>query len=389
MPKPPARRATAWPIEPKPTRPRVAPWTSRPKSSTKRHPAHDPARSACCVSCISRDAAMIRPKARSAVVSTRASPEVSTPMPRDAAPSWSMASEPAPATAITRSRGIRARTVASTLCVGAQISASASASAPGSPSISVCPASGSRHPSRTGVASRILAIAPRRGPSPAGRSGLQPVRPAVEEGHLALVVLTEHLHEQARQPEAEAAVRWGAEAEEVEVVLDRRRLDALVLGLGEQLLVAVLSLRAGGELDAAPQQVEAPGQRRLIGVAHVVEGPHGGGVVGHEGELVALLLLDDLRKRPLARRVEVLAGARRLVAALAQQLLRPLERDPGEGQRRHEHLGAERGLDLLAVRLLHLLEHVRQPSLLEGHHVLVGVDPGDLHVDARELGVVA
>ena len=33
------------------------------------------------------------------------------------------------------------------------------------------------------------------------------MRAAVEEGDLAHVVLTEHLHQQARQPESETAVR--------------------------------------------------------------------------------------------------------------------------------------------------------------------------------------
>ena len=66
-----------------------------------------------------------------------------------------------------------------------------------------------------------------RGP----RLGLEAVRPAVEERHLAHVVLAEHLHQQPRQPEPEATVRGCAEAEEVEVVLDRGNVDVLVLGL--------------------------------------------------------------------------------------------------------------------------------------------------------------
>ena len=70
----------------------------------------------------------------------------------------------------------------------------------------------------------------------------------------------EQLHQQARQTEPEAAVGRGAEAEEVEVVLDRTGLDALVGRLGQQLLVAVLALGAGRQLDPAPQQVEALGQ---------------------------------------------------------------------------------------------------------------------------------
>ena len=55
----------------------------------------------------------------------------------------------------------------------------------------------------------------------------------------------------------------------------------------------------------------------------------------------------------------------------------------GNGTRRHGHLDAERALDLVAVLGLDDCEHVREPTLLEGHDVLVGVDPGDLDVDAR------
>src|SRR6516164_6749102 len=91
----------------------------------------------------------------------------------------------------------------------------------------------------------------------ASRLRRQPVRPPIQEGHLADVVLAEQLHQQTREPEAEAAVRRRAEAEEVEVVLDRAGLDALVPRLCDQLLVTMLPLRPGRQLDAAPQQVEA------------------------------------------------------------------------------------------------------------------------------------
>ncbi len=138
---------------------------------------------------------------------------------------------------------------------------------------------------------------------------LKPVRPAVQERDLAHVVLAEHLHQQARQPEAEAAVRRRAVAEEVQVVCDRAGVDALVRGLGEQHVVAVLALGAGRELDAPPEQVEAARQSRIVGVAHVVEGPHRRGVVGDERELVAVLGGHQRRQRALARRVEVVVGA--------------------------------------------------------------------------------
>src|SRR5437588_5868329 len=113
------------------------------------------------------------------------------------------------------------------------------------------------------------------------------MRTAVQERDLAYVVLPEHLHQQTREPEAEAAVRRGAVAEEVEVVLDRTHLHALLLRLREQLRVAVLALRAGGQLDAAPEKIEALREALVVLVAHVVEGPHRRRVVGHERELVA------------------------------------------------------------------------------------------------------
>ena len=66
-----------------------------------------------------------------------------------------------------------------------------------------------------------------------------------------------------------------------------------------------------------------------------------------------------------------------------------LEGHAREGDGGHDQLRAEGLLDLGAVNVLDDREHVCEPALLEGHHVLVGVDPGDLRVDARELGVMA
>src|SRR5213080_1276572 len=90
----------------------------------------------------------------------------------------------------------------------------------------------------------------------------QPVRAAIQEGDLAHVVLPEQPHQQAREAKAEATVGWAAEAEEVEVVLDRLGLHALVPGLRDELLVAVLALGTSCQLDPPPQQVEALGQAR-------------------------------------------------------------------------------------------------------------------------------
>ena len=60
----------------------------------------------------------------------------------------------------------------------------------------------------------------------------------------------------------------------------------------------------------------------------------------------------------------------------------------GKGTLGAESSTPKRARDLLAMLARDGGEHVRKPGLLEGHDVLVGVDPGDLHVHARELGVV-
>ena len=124
-------------------------------------------------------------------------------------------------------------------------------------------------------------------------------------------------------------------------------------------------------------------------MAHVVEGPHRGGIVGHEGELVAVALLHDRRQRALAGRVEVELRRRCRQPLLREQLLGLGEGHAREGDGGNVDLLPEGALDLIRVLLCDAREHVCQPLLLEGHHVLVGVDPRDLDVHAGELRVVA
>ncbi len=100
-------------------------------------------------------------------------------------------------------------------------------------------------------------------------------------------------------------------------------------------------------------------------------------------------LLDVGRDLALALRVHVVVGARNLVAALRDDLLRLGERDARERRRRHGDLDAERGLDLGAVLVFDGLEAGDQQVLVQRHDILVAVDPAELGVDARELGRVA
>ncbi len=125
-------------------------------------------------------------------------------------------------------------------------------------------------------------------------------------------------------------------------------------------------------------------------MAHVVEGPHRRRVVGHERELVAVALARSAPTAPARS-----AGRGRGPAPGASW---PCSRSSslasssvtrGNGSVGTASSVPNVSLDLLAVALLDGRQHVRQPALLERHHVLVGVDPRDLHVHARELRVVA
>lgn len=82
---------------------------------------------------------------------------------------------------------------------------------------------------------------------------------------------------------------WTAVPEETEVALQRSEGIALLLGLTDQLAVAVLTLSTRRDLEPLPQKVEALGHLGAR-VTHVVERTYLGWVVGHENELVTVLL---------------------------------------------------------------------------------------------------
>ena len=98
-------------------------------------------------------------------------------------------------------------------------------------------------------------------------------------------------HGQTVDAQTEAAVRGAAVLEELQIELDVIG-QALLLCLLLQHVVAMLTLCAGGDLHAAPDEVVA--LRHAVLVAHVVESTLLGGVVGDEQELVAVVLLDPV-----------------------------------------------------------------------------------------------
>ena len=102
----------------------------------------------------------------------------------------------------------------------------------------------------------------------------QPRRTSEEEHRLADVLDAQQHHQEARQAKAKAAVRRAAVAEEIQVELDRLQPQAFLQRLLLEDLIAVLALRAGGDLQPVGDQVEGAGQRRVFGLAHVVERPH-------------------------------------------------------------------------------------------------------------------
>lgn len=120
----------------------------------------------------------------------------------------------------------------------------------------------------------------------------------------------------------------------------------------------------------------------------MVERTHLSRVVGHEDELVAVLLGDVRTQQSLTLGVEILL-VRDLVTTLLEYPSGLLERDTWEWDRGHHDLDAEELLDLSPVDLLDDGDDILQPLLLERHDLLVGVDPRQFHVDRGELGVVA
>jgi hypothetical protein len=85
----------------------------------------------------------------------------------------------------------------------------------------------------------------------------------------------------------------------------------------------------------------------------------------------------------LPRRVEVSAFTWR-----ATDLVGLRHGDPRERDVRHRHLDAEQVTDRLAVLFRDDREHLREHPLLEVHNVLDIADPGQLDVNAGELGGV-
>lgn len=140
--------------------------------------------------------------------------------------------------------------------------------------------------------------------TPYSRSWCETVNPAVEEGNLPHIAESRDAHEQSGQTDAEPTVRRAAVSEETEVVLQWSESVALLLSLLDQLLIMVLTLSTRRDLKPLPQKVEALGHVGA-GVAHVVERTYFGWVVGHENELVAILLSDQTIEQTLSLGVEV------------------------------------------------------------------------------------
>jgi hypothetical protein len=82
MPKPCARRATAWPMRPKPTMPRVLPAMSPPSSIIGSQPLYLPARMNVSPSTTRRADASSRAQVKSAVESVRTPGVFTTTTPR-------------------------------------------------------------------------------------------------------------------------------------------------------------------------------------------------------------------------------------------------------------------------------------------------------------------
>ena len=163
-------------------------------------------------------------------------------------------------------------------------------------------------------------------------------------------------------------------------------VQALFLGLLLQDFIAVFPLGAGGDLNAPPDQVVALGHAVLI--PHMIEGPLLRGVIRDEEELMVVMLLHPFIAELFRLRSQVaLFGLRHGIAELFfQGVIQIPQLNHREGRFRHNHLGAEELLNLIAAGFLHFSQGGPQQLLLQLHDIPEGGNIAELQVKTGELG---
>lgn len=208
-----------------------------------------------------------------------------------------------------------------------------------------------------------------------------------EEEHSLLDRDTEEEHGESVNADGESAVRRTAVAEELGIELNVLA-ETLLCSVGAKLCVAVLSLRARGDLDTAPDEVVALGN--TVFVSHVVEGTLVLRKIGNEKEFVTVKLLNEAVGHALriGGKVAFLGLGAGVAVSLFKQTVDLGNRKNGEGIGGNNGLDAEDALNVLAVFLLYSAENVCEHLFLECHNVTEGLNIGKFKVEGGELGRV-
>ena len=216
--------------------------------------------------------------------------------------------------------------------------------------------------------------------------GMQSVGSAEEE-HSFLDRDAEEEHCQAVDTYSEAAVGRTAVAEELGVELNVLA-KSLLCRIFAELLIAVLSLCARGDLNAAPDKVVALGN--AVFVSHMIEGTLVLCKIGNEEELVAVKLLNETVGHTLSvgGKVAFLGLGAGIAVSFLKKAVDLGNGKNGERTGGNNDLEAEDAFDILAVLLLYTSENVGEHLLLKSHYVVEGLNVGELKVEGGELGRV-
>src|SRR2546425_1446541 len=218
--------------------------------------------------------------------------------------------------------------------------------------------------------------------------GIEPCGSPVNVGDFADVRLIEQDHQHPAEAEPKPAMGRTSVLEEVQVELDGLHGQPLLSGLRPQDLIAVFALGAGRHLHPLPQKVNPFRDGGAIRVAHVVEAPHLGRVVGHKHKLMPEFPRHMLSEESLARGVEV-SFALGNVPPGSQNPQDILHGYSGKWHVRYHDIDVKGLTDPRSQLFFHPRECVLQPALLKRHDVFMGLDPRHFHIHTRELRGVA
>ncbi len=206
-----------------------------------------------------------------------------------------------------------------------------------------------------------------------------------EEEHCLLDRDAEEEHGQTVDTDSESAVGRTAVTEELGIELNVLAKSLLCRILAE-VVVAVLSLCARGDLNAAPDKVVALGN--AVFVSHMVEGTLVLCKIGNKEEFVTIKLLDETVSHTLSvcGKVAFLGLGAGVAVSFLKQAVDLGNRKNGERIGGNDNLETEDALDILAVLLLDSAENVCEHLFLESHYVMEGLNVRELKVEGGELG---